>query len=104
MGPARRARGRPPRTRAWPAIHEPDAPGGSGAQPEFDGAPSADDPAAVARYWRRLDLQLLLYLLLSEHRSAEVLGDPEVLAAARTIRDAYAGQRGKAGTRFPGLL
>ncbi|WP_232544225.1 AfsR/SARP family transcriptional regulator [Streptomyces buecherae] len=92
------------RTRAWPAIHEPDARGGSGAQPEFDGPPTADDPAAVARYWRRLDLQLLLYLLLSEQRSAEVLGDPEALAAARTIRDAYAGQRGKVGVRFPGLL
>ncbi|MBC3981802.1 AAA family ATPase, partial [Streptomyces sp. AC536] len=102
-GPAERGAARA-RTRAWPAIHEPDARGGSGAQPEFNGPPSADDPAAVARYWRRLDLQLLLYLLLSEQRSAEVLGDPEALAAARAIRDAYAGQRGKVGVRFPGLL
>ncbi|GAA4681741.1 AfsR/SARP family transcriptional regulator [Streptomyces youssoufiensis] len=103
LGSAERGAART-RTRAWPAIHEPDTRVGSGAQPEFNGPPSADDPAAVARYWRRLDLQLLLYLLLSEQRSAEVLGDPEALAAARAIRDAYAGQRGKVGVRFPGLL
>ncbi|MBB5933750.1 AfsR/SARP family transcriptional regulator [Streptomyces zagrosensis] len=79
-------------------------PGTAPAQPEFAGAPPEDDPAAVARYWQRLDLQLLLYFLLAEQRSAEVLRDPTALAIARAIRDAYGPRQGTRSAQFPGLM
>ncbi|MER0243091.1 BTAD domain-containing putative transcriptional regulator [Streptomyces sp. HSW2009] len=80
-------------------------PGGdSVTPPNVDSAAPPDGDPAADRYWRRLDLQLLHYFLLSEHRSSDVLQDPTTVEVSRAIRDAYHAHEGKRSARFPGLL
>ncbi|MEU8725210.1 AfsR/SARP family transcriptional regulator [Streptomyces antimycoticus] len=67
-----------------------------------DGEDGVDEEAT--RYWQRMDLRLMLFVLLAEQGTGPDLSDPRIRDVAIRMRAAYAGHPGPRSASFPGLL
>ncbi|MCG0287307.1 BTAD domain-containing putative transcriptional regulator [Streptomyces sp. PSAA01] len=67
-----------------------------------DGEDGVDEEAT--RYWQRMDLRLMLFVLLAEQGTGPDLSDPRIRDVAIRMRDAYAGHPGPRSASFPALL
>ncbi|MFJ2203505.1 AfsR/SARP family transcriptional regulator [Streptomyces violaceusniger] len=85
-------------------------PGGSHPLDQFshiparvpDGEDGVDEEAT--RYWQRMDLRLMFFVLLAEQGTGPDMSDPAIRDVAIRMRDAYAGHPGPRSASFPGLL
>ncbi len=85
-------------------------PGGNHALDQFlhiparvpDGEDGVD--AEATRYWQRMDLRLMFFVLLAEQGTGPDMSDPAIRDVAIRMRDAYAGHPGPRSASFPGLL
>ncbi|MET8014683.1 BTAD domain-containing putative transcriptional regulator [Streptomyces sp. NPDC005271] len=68
-----------------------------------DHVPDGAEDDAVTRYWRFMDLRLLLFFLLVDGDGVDT-DDPATRAGAERIRDAYRAHPTPRGARFPGML
>ncbi|MDX3233930.1 BTAD domain-containing putative transcriptional regulator [Streptomyces sp. ME19-01-6] len=71
-----------------------------------EGVPPGQDGVdeVVTRYWDQMDLRLLVFFMNADNADAPMLASPEVVTAARRIRDAYRAHPSPRAARFPGML